>query len=702
MKRCVNETSTCGGQESDDLWSEEKRVRQNCLTDRLYFNKVIDVAEQYNANAFSFSELLELISPVASIHFNFMIDLSWLLSQYPGRLRQGPITLIVGERMGTDFTMIKTAVKRCAVKNVNVGRARLVIPFGTHHSKISIFESSTGRVHIIIATANLVEDDWKFKTQAFYHCSGNELAASDSSNRNGSDFQTDLVKYLNEYKTSQDWGLIEHWRDRIANIDLSHVKARVVYSVPGAHKGIKLTKYGHPRLRVILKELFGNVKMDDFTYHAQFSSFGSLGAAPQYWLTGQFLNSLSGGAETGPFKINYLLGIESFRSLKDEVRFVFIKFAAFTDDGHLRIIYPCVEDVRNSNEGYQAGGSLPYNNSVAIKQPYLLNFMHKWRSDHLGRSRAMPHIKTYAAFAKNSLKPSWLLVTSANLSKAAWGDYQLKKTQLTIRSYEFGLLFIDSESLDMLPYDLPLTKYDDNDRRAQIRLVPVVFVERNRFKSCSMAKSGKCVLSFGDTVLYEADLRALENGRWLSDPVISFAFEYLHERTLDDTRKSKISFINAAVCQLIKLTSEIEVVELLDQLTLKEKEHVIFVVNDHDDPSRSGGSHWSLLICRRVLRPHFLIIDSAQGTSSANRKPTDKLIQIMAKYFKLPEDSRIERATKQYNSMDCGMFVIEFSRLYIESLKRDEFSVDFTQLNADDVKKQRKVWGSLIRSLAEE
>uniref|UniRef100_A0A2K6W2L3 ULP_PROTEASE domain-containing protein n=1 Tax=Onchocerca volvulus TaxID=6282 RepID=A0A2K6W2L3_ONCVO len=668
MKRCVNETSTCAGQESDDLWSEEKRVRQNCLADRLYFNKVVDLAEQYNTNAFSFSELLELISPVASIHFNFMIDLNWLLSQYPGRLRQGPITLIVGERMGTDFTMVKTAVKRCAVNNVNVGRARLVIPFGTHHSKISIFESSSGRVHIIIATANLVEDDWKFKTQAFYHCSGNELAAGDSSNRNGSDFQTDLVKYLNEYKTSQDWGLIEHWRDRIANIDLSHVKARVVYSVPGAHKGIKLTKYGHPRLRVILKELFGNVKMEDFTYHAQFSSFGSLGAAPQYWLTGQFLNSLSGGAET--------------------------------DDGHLRIIYPCVEDVRNSNEGYQAGGSLPYNNSVAIKQPYLLNFMHKWRSDHLGRSRAMPHIKTYAAFAKNSLKPSWLLVTSANLSKAAWGDYQLKKTQLTIRSYEFGLLFIDSESLDMLPYDLPLTKYDDNDR---VWIVDKTYRKPDIFKKTwPMAKSGRCVLSFGDTVLYEADLRALENGRWLSDPVISFAFEYLHEKTLDDTRKSKISFINAAVCQLIKLTSEIEVVELLDQLTLKEKEHVIFVVNDHDDPSRSGGSHWSLLICRRVLRPHFLIIDSAQGTSSANRKPTDKLIQIMAKYFKLPEDSRIERATKQYNSMDCGMFVIEFSRLYIESLKRDEFSVDFTQLNADDVKKQRKVWGSLIRSLAEE
>lgn len=78
--------------------------------------------------------------------------------------------------MGTDFTLTKTAVKKCGANSVSVGRARLMIPFGTHHSKISIFESSAGRVHIIIGTANLLENDWNFKTQAFYHCSGIEVS----------------------------------------------------------------------------------------------------------------------------------------------------------------------------------------------------------------------------------------------------------------------------------------------------------------------------------------------------------------------------------------------------------------------------------------------------------------------------------------------------------------------------------------------
>lgn len=40
MKRGVVETSTCEGQECSNLGSEGKRVKQSCLMDRLYFNKV--------------------------------------------------------------------------------------------------------------------------------------------------------------------------------------------------------------------------------------------------------------------------------------------------------------------------------------------------------------------------------------------------------------------------------------------------------------------------------------------------------------------------------------------------------------------------------------------------------------------------------------------------------------------------------------
>lgn len=58
----------------------------------------------------------------------------------------------------------------------------------------------------------------------------------------------------------------------------------------------------------------------------------------------------------------------------------------------------------------------------------------------------MPHIKTYTrVFAgpkRNRI--AWYLLTSANLSRAAWGEYQKNRTQLHIKSYELGVLICPS------------------------------------------------------------------------------------------------------------------------------------------------------------------------------------------------------------------------------------------------------------------
>lgn len=51
----------------------------------------------------------------------------------------------------------------------------------------------------------------------------------------------------------------------------------------------------------------------------------------------------------------------------------------------------------------------------------------------------MPHIKTYTRYRGQDL--AWVILTSHNLSKAAWGSLQKQGTQLMIRSYEMGVLF---------------------------------------------------------------------------------------------------------------------------------------------------------------------------------------------------------------------------------------------------------------------
>lgn len=68
--------------------------------------------------------------------------------------------------------------------------------------------------------------------------------------------------------------------------------------------------------------------------------------------------------------------------------------------------------------------------------------MNRYDGECMGRHQVMPHIKTYARYNGSNL--AWVLLSSHNLSKAAWGTLQKQGTQLMIRSYEMGVLFVPS------------------------------------------------------------------------------------------------------------------------------------------------------------------------------------------------------------------------------------------------------------------
>lgn len=105
----------------------------------------------------------------------------------------------------------------------------------------------------------------------------------------------------------------------------------------------------------------------------------------------------------------------------------------------------------------------------------------------------MPHIKTYTRIYQDKNNKSfvaWHVLTSANMSRAAWGEYQKKRTQIYIKSFELGVFLApnlwetagkttylvpytniydqvkedgDDEDIQWikvrLPYDLPLTRH---------------------------------------------------------------------------------------------------------------------------------------------------------------------------------------------------------------------------------------------------
>lgn len=108
------------------------------------------------------------------------------------------------------------------------------------------------------------------------------------------------------------------------------------------------------------------------------------------------------------------------------------------------------------------------------------NYFSQWKAERLNRTRAMPHIKTYCRVSPCLSKLAWFLITSANLSKSAWGSSIQKDSGAYIRSYEVGVMFIpeifdqdyfyikDCEEANgkefPFIYDLPLTPYNSNDK----------------------------------------------------------------------------------------------------------------------------------------------------------------------------------------------------------------------------------------------
>lgn len=307
-------------------------------------------------------------------------------------------------------------------------------------------------LRVVIHTANMVPTDWAQKTQAIWVgpvCP--RLAPGSSGGDSETGFRTDLLNYLSAYGDTH----INEWCHYIRTHDFSAVKVFLVGSVPGRHTGTRKSCFGHLRLRNLLsqhgpsKDLVSN----HWPLVAQFSSIGSLGASAESWLLGEFLSSLS--------------------TTKGSM--------VTAQSVPLKLVFPSVDDVRCSLEGYPAGASIPYSIVTADKQRWLDSFFHRWKSERLGRTAASPHIKTYTRLSPSGKQIAWLLVTSANLSKAAWGALEKNGSQLMIRSYELGVLlfpgnfgqattFVVSDEAGgngalflPLPYDVPLVPYTKDD-----------------------------------------------------------------------------------------------------------------------------------------------------------------------------------------------------------------------------------------------
>uniref|UniRef100_A0AAY4A8Q1 Tyrosyl-DNA phosphodiesterase 1 n=1 Tax=Denticeps clupeoides TaxID=299321 RepID=A0AAY4A8Q1_9TELE len=416
---------------------------------RFYLNKVTGLEKKFNAGAIHIKEIL---SPVfgtlkESVQFNYCFDIPWMVEQYPPEFRYyKPITVVHGEKRESKARLVQQAQP--------YGHVRLSFTVLICRKMMLLWYEEGFRV--VILTSNLIRADWYQKTQGLWMSplyprlpEGSPETAGESS----TNFKHDLIEYLSAYRAPE----LSEWIDRIKEHDLSETRVYLIGSTPGRYVGPDMEKWGHLRLRKLLMDHTTPVQNEEkWPVVCQFSSIGSMGLDKTKWLAGEFQRTLT------------TLGKGR---------------AALSPETQVMLVYPSVDNVRTSLEGYPAGGSLPYSIQTAQKQLWLHAYFHQWRAETTGRSRAMPHIKTFMRASPDFSQLAWFLITSANLSKAAWGALEKNNTQMMVRSYELGVLYLpsafkmstftvqkkvfpaDSSSSGFpVPFDLPPERYSSKDQ----------------------------------------------------------------------------------------------------------------------------------------------------------------------------------------------------------------------------------------------
>lgn len=345
--------------------------------------------------------------------FNYMHDIPWVMSQFDPDIRDHvKVTFVHGNWKREDLSRLRMAEEAAQFKNVRVVVAYMPEMFGTHHTKLMVLFRRDDTAQVIVHTANMIEFDWTNMTQAAWLSPWLPLLSSSpppSTSPVGERFKSDLLAYFKYYGRSRTGSLT----DALQRYDFSAVRAVFISSVPGRHP-VSTTTFGHPYLARVLRTI-PTPPAPRPRIFAQCSSIATLGQSDT-WLSPVFFKALA-------------------QSVTPE--------AQQPQNG---IIFPTVEEVRTSLNGYRSGSSIHIRAASAAQQKqlaYLRPLLHHWGADpdKAGRSEAAPHIKTYIRFRDNGDNPGldWALLTSANLSTQAWGAAE-KEGNVRVCSYEGGVL----------------------------------------------------------------------------------------------------------------------------------------------------------------------------------------------------------------------------------------------------------------------
>lgn len=317
---------------------------------------------------------------------------------------------------------------------------------------------------VIIHTANMIPFDWTNMTQAMWKSPLLPLLDIENPNPtestemgSGGKFKLDLLNYLRAYDAKRI--ICKPLVEQLSKHDFSSIRAAIVASAPGK-QNIELesskTAWGWAGLTEVLKSVPCSKTQAEIA--VQISSIASLGTTDK-WLNQTFFKALStskSATTSKPiFKIIFPTADEVRRSLNGYSSGSAIHTKILTPAQGKQLTYLKPILCHWAGDGPQHKRSSPKLPEADLSLNLNKNSQPQQRNQNAHRKRAAPHIKTYIRFSSSSFESiDWILVTSANLSKQAWGENTNAAGEVRICSYEIGVLAWPSlwgEEASMVP-----------------------------------------------------------------------------------------------------------------------------------------------------------------------------------------------------------------------------------------------------------
>ncbi|KAF9165804.1 tyrosyl-DNA phosphodiesterase 1 [Actinomortierella ambigua] len=231
----------------------------------------------HNVNCVTLESLLSNDRLQYMVQINYMIDIPFVMSFIPASARS---------------------------------KLRATFYHGLRHSQqeeeAMLLFYSDNTMQFVIHTANLIARDWRNKTQGVFSTGILHKKASEHLHSTCA-FERDLQDYLSRYQNMA-------MTARVSQFDFSGVKGVLVASVPGSFSGQERNRWGHMRLRSVLRQQveLSQEARERSKIIIQISSIGSLGPEATDWLRGEFEVSLNahrnqtyGGRGSGELAIVY-------------------------------------------------------------------------------------------------------------------------------------------------------------------------------------------------------------------------------------------------------------------------------------------------------------------------------------------------------------------------------------------------------------